>query len=469
MMNRRALLKLLGVSGAYAGLAASDLSRLLHATSETGAARRLIVISHCHGWPYDSWKMRPGGQSHDEAWEADLAGMSSDEFSAPLAPLYEHRNKMLILDGLSLATAELDLEGNRHDTGWVHSWTGNRPDFSATDTKAFSASLDQIVAGHIARSDRLPSLEISVDDDLESGRPIAYAVNGARLPVENSPARVWTRLFGPSSTDDPLTGRQRGVLDFAHAEYQALAPRLDALQRSKMESHFDLIKGLSDRLEGMANVQCASMPEATTSLPTYEDRFDAVSDLIGAAFGCDLTRVVSLSLGEMPTADFGWDHLTDDVHKGLAHGIYDSADKHQAMTDYLVLHAQQVARLVSVLESIPDTDGGSVMDNTLIIWGSELADGWHGYQHYCPVIIGGSWYFRTGRYIHWPHETPARMLVPANVDPGGYSSASGKPHQHLLVSAAQAMGLGVDHVGMKHFQGQGGDWINSSGPLPDLT
>jgi hypothetical protein len=284
MMNRRALLKLLGVSGAYAGLAASDLGRILHAASEQDAVRRLIVISHCHGWPYQSWKMRPGDHSHDTAWEVNLSGMSAEEFSAPLAPLYEHRNKMLILDGLSLATAELDMEGNRHDTGWVHAWTGNKPDFSTTDTGAFSASLDQIVAGHIARSDRLPSLEISVDDQLESGRPIAYAVNGARLPVENSPDRVWQRLFGPSNTDDPLTGRQRGVLDFAHAEYQALAPRLDALQRAKMESHFDLIKGLSDRLEGMANVQCPSVPEATGALPTYEERFDAVSELIGAAF-----------------------------------------------------------------------------------------------------------------------------------------------------------------------------------------
>jgi hypothetical protein len=171
----------------------------------------------------------------------------------------------------------------------------------------------------------------------------------------------------------------------------------------------------------------------------------------------------------MPTADFGWDHLTDDVHKGLAHEIYNDADKHQAMTDYLTMHAQQVARLVSVLESIPDSDGGSVMDNTLIVWGSELADGWHGYRYYCPVIIGGSWYFKTGRYIHWPHETPARMLVPATVDPGGYSVACGKPHQHLLVSTAQAMGVSVDHVGIKHFQGQGGDWIDCSGPLPDLT
>ena len=109
------------------------------------------------------------------------------------------------------------------------------------------------------------------------------------------------------------------------------------------------------------------------------------------------------------------------------------------------------------------------MDNTLIVWGSELADGWHGYRHYCPIIIGGSWHFKTGRYMYWPHETPIQVLVPAGVSPTGLSTASGKPHQHLLVSMAQAMGLSHDHIGIEHVQGQFGDWVSCAGPLPNLT
>jgi len=214
----------------------------------------------------------------------------------------------------------------------------------------------------------------------------------------------------------------------------------------------------------MANLSCGGAPELPGAVPSYDERFDTFSELVGAAFACDVTRVVSLSLGEIPTADFGWDHLTDDVHKGLAHEIYNDPQKHQAMTDYLAMHGQQVARLVSVLENLPDTDGNSVMDNTLIVWGSELANGWHGYQHYCPVLIGGGWHFRTGRYIHRPHETPVNILTPT-----GYSETSGTPHQQLLVSAAQAMGLDIDHVGIKHVQSQGGVRVDCTGPLPDLT
>ena len=195
----------------------------------------------------------------------------------------------------------------------------------------------------------------------------------------------------------PIHSARRGeVLGFAYEEYRQLAPRLGAAQRQKMESHFELVNSLTGRLQGMRNLECSSVPVSPNQAANYEERFDQMSELIGTAFACDVTRVVSLSLGEIPTADFGYGDVTDDVHKGLAHDVFTNAMKHQAMTDYLKMHTRQVARLVDLLSSLPDTDGRSIMDNTLIVWGSELADGWHGYQHYCPVIIGGSWHFQTG-------------------------------------------------------------------------
>jgi hypothetical protein len=370
---------------------------------------------------------------------------------------------MVVLDGLSLATAELDMDGNRHDTGWVQAWTGAKADFSGTDTKSTAASIDQLVAGAVSRSDRLPSLELSLDDARENGRPISYGPAGIRLPVENDPMRVWNRLFGPSQAPDPLSAKRGSVLGFAHDEFSALAPRLGASQRQKLESHFDLVQSLTGRLEGMTNLQCSSVPSMPGATPSYDTRFDTMSELIAAAFACDVTRVASFSLGEMPTANFGADHITDDVHKGLAHEIYNNAAKHQAMTDYLAMHGQQVARLVDLLSSLPDTDGQSIMDNTLIVWGSELADGWHGYQHYCPMLIGGSWHFNTGQYHYWPHETPIELRTS-----DGMTQVSGLPHQHMLVSVAQAMGLQEEHIGTHLIQSQNGTMVDCSGPLPNL-
>ena len=148
MISRRHLLQLGGLTALGAALPGSTLRAF---APSPAPPRRLIVISHCHGWPYDSWKMRPKGLGESAPWELDLAGLEPGAFSAPLAPLYDHRARMIAVDGLSLATAELDIDGNRHDTGWVHAWTGDNADFSGTDTRAMGASIDQRVAAEIAR------------------------------------------------------------------------------------------------------------------------------------------------------------------------------------------------------------------------------------------------------------------------------------------------------------------------------
>ncbi len=460
MIHRRRFLQTLGLGAVGAGTLSS---RTLWADQHE-APKRLLIISHCHGWPYESWRLRPEGLSDDAPWELELTTLDADELSAPLAPLHAHRSRLVALDGLSLATAELDMDGNRHDTGWVHAWTGDNADFSDSDTRSRSPSIDQRIAAAISRLDRLPSLELSVDASGESGRPIAYAQNGVRLPVANTPLLAWERLFGLTSNADPLVLRQREQLAYAHAEYQAVCPSLGRAQQERLTTHFDLLDDLIARITGLASLTCDTVPEPVTSVASYDENFDAFAELIGAAFACDITRVASLSLGELPTADFGWDSLTDDVHKGIAHGVYDSPMKLQAMTDYLTLHSEQVARLVSLLESLPDVDGRSVMDNTLIVWGSELGDGWHGYQHWCPLLIGGDWHFPTGRYVHEPHATPVEILVP-----DGYATVSGLPHQHLLVSVAQALGLDLDSVGIDATWSQTGDRIDCSGPLAVLT
>lgn len=468
-LNRRQFLKWLGVGCATIGASSYvNMQRVLADQRNTIPPRRLIVISHCHGWPYRSWRLRPSGLDTNKPWSIDLKTLSADQWSQPLAPLYAHRHRVLAIDGLSLASAELDVDGNRHDTGWIHAWTGNNVDFSGSSTAAQSASIDQVIASHISRHDRLPSLELNIGVGLEDGRPISYAPNGQRLPSIEDPNILWQRLFGNGSGTGSLTQQRQATMDYAYNEYKALSPKLNAQDRQKLDTHFGLLERLQDRLKGMADATCQLTPLRPGSLDTYNQRFDAFGDMIATAFSCDLTRVVSLSLGEMPTADFGWDDLTDDVHKGLAHDIYNDEQKHQAMTDYLELHTKQIARLIATLEAIPDVGNTSVMDNTLIVWGSELADGWHGYRHYCPILIGGQWFFETGRYIHIPHQTPIGVLVPESIAEDGYTQFSGLPHQQLLVSIAQAFDLNIDHVGITHLQGQTGQYVNCRGPLQIL-
>ena len=459
-MKRRHFLTALGLTGA----ALSFPSLGPWAQNKPGIPKRFIMLSSAFGWTYDSWKMRTGGQPEDKFWELDLASIPKEDWSKPLAPFYPHRKRLLALDGLSLATAELDIDGDRHPKGWLQAWTGNWAYFDGSRYAAQSPSLDQLIAAHISRSDRLPSMEMSV---YNNPRAVNHAGRNLGMPMQSSPVQMWQRLFGPSQSPDPLLARRKSVLDFARSDYKELAAQLGKDDKQRLERHFALIRNLEQRITGMSQASCKGVPSAPSDQGTYDETFEAFVDMTAAAFSCDLTRVATFSLGELPTQDFGWSHVTDATHKGLAHEIYNSAIAHEAMTDYTIKHAQQIALLVDKLSSIQEADGSSLMDHTLILWGSETADGWHGYLHYTPVIVGGEWFFKTGRYLHWPHETPIELLHGAA--PSGRVPRCGKPHQHLLVSVAQAMGLQVEHVGIQRVQSRRGDKIDIKGPLSQIA
>ena len=156
MIKRRKLLQSLGLGGAF-GMGTLGWRNVL---ADESAPKRMILLNHNHGVTYDTWKIHPQEQSTAHDWELDLMTLTEENFSRALSPLYAHRQRMLMLDGISLATAELDMDGFRHETGWIQSWTGNwvsmnSDGFSSSDgIGANSASLDQLVASHIARGDR---------------------------------------------------------------------------------------------------------------------------------------------------------------------------------------------------------------------------------------------------------------------------------------------------------------------------
>ena len=286
-----------------------------------------------------------------------------------------------------MATAELDISGYRHEKGWLHAWTGDWVHFTGADLFSTGPSLDQIVAGAIARPDQLPSLELQV----EEGRPICHAGHSQQLPLEGDPRAAFDRVFGLLNSTDPLLQAQGSILDFAIEEYKGLRGYLRPADRARLAAHFDLVRQLEQRLVGLSEATCdtGSLLGLAGTSEGYDALFQSMADLVAAAFSCDLTRVATLSLGDLPSDDFGWGwYLSGDAHNDFAHRIFQDDESAQAMSDYTAAHAAQLAYLIGLLESIPDPEGGSLMDHTLIAWGSELGDGWHGYDRWCALTAG---------------------------------------------------------------------------------
>ncbi|HCH62007.1 MAG TPA: hypothetical protein DFR83_04325 [Deltaproteobacteria bacterium] len=454
--NRRQFLSAMGLG--TAGIAASGR----HALGASEVPKRLIILSTSHGTVYEGWKMRPRGRTGEQPFHEDLTGLSSSDFSRALEPLFPHRSRLQVLDGLSMTSAELDLAGYRHEKGWLHAWTGAWVYFTGSDLFSTQPSIDQLVAAQIARPDRLPSLELGV----AGGRPICHAGQAQQLPLEEDPRRAWDRLFGLASASDPLVRAQGSVLDFALEEFRQTTQRMRTIDRERLAVHFDLVRQLEQRITGLSNAACdvAGIDQLASSSEGYDMVWQAMAELSAAALSCDHTRVISLSLGDLASDDFGWGwYLSGDAHNDFAHRIAEDRQAADAMTDYTRKHAEQLAYLVDLLEAVPDPDGGSLMDHTLIVWGGELGNGWHAYDQYCALTVGGGWHFDAGQYRHWPTQgTPVEMLSAS-----GGTVMSGLPHQHLLVDVVNAMGVETDHVGVHTLESKSGDRISVRGGLPE--
>ncbi|MCB9741950.1 MAG: DUF1552 domain-containing protein [Alphaproteobacteria bacterium] len=402
--NRRNFLQAMGLTAA-----AGAAPRL--AQARPAPPKRLLLISSEGGATGAGWSMNPWGRPLHRAWQAPLAGLPAARFSRALQPLHPHRARLSVLDGLSLSTAALDLAAEPARTRHLHAWTGAWVQLTERGVSPTGPSLDQLVAAELARPGRLPSLALGVG----GGRPIAHDERASALPQEEDPEALRAALLGLGEPGPGLS-----ALEAALHEYAALGEALPPADQARLNAGLSL----SQRLEARRAAP------GWTGAHTYDARLDALAELVAAAFTCDLTRVVTLSLGTEPEAP------RDPVEQNRR-------------------HAARVARLVTRLEATPEGEG-SLMDHVMIVWGATPS---HTDLGYPVVVLGGQWFFTPGRYLRWPsglREAPE----------GG--APAGIPHQHLLVSVARAMGLDVEAVGTDAAWTRGGELLDLTGEIFEM-
>jgi hypothetical protein len=128
------------------------------------------------------------------------------------------------------------------------------------------------------------------------------------------------------------------------------------------------------------------------------------------------------------------------------------------MVNYYSYHAQQFARLVEAFDSVPE-DGGTMLDNSLLIWMPEHGNGWHDMHKLMFVMAGGAGgAIPTGRYLRYDENLPS--------PDGGRGTLLGPPHTKLLVSIMQAFGVDRSSLGVTSATAEDGSTIDLTGTLP---
>lgn len=435
MLSRRELLRGFGA----AGLASFLPSDLLYA--QEAIPPRLIVV-HV---PEGMWK----GAPRPSAGASNLGNM--------LQALQPHQAKVLVLNNLSIATMNKGPGGDGHHRAVPHMFTCTE---MKDENNAGGVSLDQHIAKAIGGQSRLGSLALAVRIVYtDTNSKCLWSGAGRVVPAIQSPWDAMTKVFGSGTPTAPAmpsnpTGNpaakapdmRRSVLDRALKDINALRPQLSAPDRLLLDSYHDSLRDIEMRMANgiMPLPSSCAAPDLGAKINVgSEANYPAIGklqmDLMVAALQCNATRVATLQWGNSnDQCTYSWLGVKKLGHD-MAHNNNNCDPSGSKKLQTYTWYFEQAAYLMNKLASIAE-GGGSMLDNTLILWASEFGDSMnHSGDNLMWLLMGNAGgKFKSGRVLNC----------------GGRSVAD------LHTSIANAFGLPDKTFGNPAY---------CKGPLPDLT
>ena len=365
-----------------------------------------------------------------ERWTPAAVG-ADFEFTPILAPLAPFRENLLVLSGL-VANGARALAGEgagEHARASATFLSGVHPrKTEGTDLQA-GVTVDQIVAQRLGRQTQLASLEVALDSTevvgtCDTGYSCAYSntlcwrTDTTPIPMESQPRAVFERLFGDDDSTDPAERlarieRRRSILDSLVEDAARLAKDLGSGDRTKLNEYLDAIRDVERRIAVAEQQSSRELPllERPTGIPAkFTDHCQLMIDLQVLAFQTDTTRVSTFMIGrEQNTRVYDELGFSDSFHP-LSHHQNDPT-KIAKVIQINTLHTKMFASFLQKLRSTADGDG-SLLDHSMIVYGSAISDGNLHLHDNLPVLVagGGSGQLKGGRHLRYPNETPVTNL-----------------------------------------------------------
>jgi hypothetical protein len=268
-----------------------------------------------------------------------------------------------------------------------------------------SAGLDQVVAIHTKQHCRQPSLVLSIDAGtgfLSRTGTISYSLEGRPIPAENSPRRVFDRLFRGDreslQSEREALGRRIKLVDAVAEGAKSLHQRLGTSDRDRMDQYLTSLNEVESRLiasERWIDIPIKKQDYSQLNLDATNEGgpaeyYRAMFDLIALAFDADITRSVTFMLNRedgMGISDtFPLKLGLPNTHHSLSHAT-DRAGQ-MAFAKYDLFLSGQLAHFLGRLAENRDRDG-SVLENTIVLYGSG-ASTTHNPRNLPTLIAGGS-------------------------------------------------------------------------------
>ena len=199
--------------------------------------------------------------------------------------------------------------------------------------------------------------------------------------------------------------------------------RLDPGDRAILGNYLDTVRDV-ERRAAKAEVASQSSAETRDMATAFAERLHLMFDMITLAFHADITRVASFMMAA-ETSGMTYHHVgvINPFHQ-LSHHQNDPA-KIEQLIQIQTYHTRVLATFVQRLAYLPDGDG-SVLDRSLILYGSNMSDS-HAHDHFpLPVAIlgGGCGRLRGGQHVRYPDRAPQSNVLLTMLDRAGVAVES---------------------------------------------
>ena len=414
-LSRRALLR-----GAGAAIALPLLDSMVPAGTALAATAavpktRLGCLYIPHGATMDKWTPATVGKKF--------------ELSESLSPLAPFRDHVSIVSGLAHQPVA---PWSGEDTGGAENHVRAAAVFLSGahpvkgDRAYVGPTVDQIAAAHVGQDTPLPSIELSIENvglNCDANFTCAYRNTLAwktatlPLPMEHNPQVVFERLFGNGGTDAERKARRqeaRSLLDSVIEQVGSLEKGLPAADRSRLADYLDEVREVERRVVQVDQhlSRGIELPEAPVGIPDrFEEHLNLMFDLQVLAYKTEITRISTFMIArENSNAIYPGSGVREGFHNASHHSNErKNMDQFARINQY---HVKTLTYFLDKLRQTPDGDG-TLLDHSMILYGSSLSDGnEHSFDPLPVLLMGGaSGRLEGGRHLKYAPHTPMSNLL----------------------------------------------------------
>lgn len=433
-LSRRTLLR-----GTGAALALPWLEAMMqtesHAEESNGDASgdtpiRIAALFAPNGVRQDMWTPEETGREY--------------ELSPTLQPLADIKDQLLVLTNLWNQASNF---GDGHyvkTSGFLTCTTINKS--LGIDLNCNGRSMDQVAADVSGKQTPLASLELGIDPVTTGvdtnvgytrvyGSHIAWSGPTSPLARELNPRLVFDRLFRATQPATETAARDALLLDRVMADTKELKRKVGASDQQRLDEYLESVRSIEKRLQNLQDGGGKGWKPLADMTPEqrppeerpeqYVQQVRLMLDMIALAFQTDTTRVCTFMFGNAVSGrNFSFlDGVTGGHHESSHHqNNEDKLRQYQLINRW---HVEQYAYLLNKLRDMKERDG-TVLDNSMILYGSGLRDGNSHNPHNLPILLGGSGGGRitTGQHLSFTKDTPLANLYAAMLNAFGTQATS---------------------------------------------